>query len=476
MKTAVLRDLGDLVKDGWSNILSGIGGLGDKAMRNKYNAQALITRPELAAIYESEGMLGRIIDIVAEDMTSAGWSIKGDESGSLAKACEDLEVGPKLSLALKWQRLFGGALIVLDLMDGLPWDQPYDPRKKAKVRSMKVYSCARTIVVQSDYSSDPASPWFEEIERFTIKRLYGPTFQVHASRCIILKGRPVPDSDELAGYDMETRYWGLSVIQSMFTMTSAFGSFVQGIGHLGQEMTIGKYTISNLEQAVAENDWKSIRNRIRIIDESKSVIRAVLLGENEKYERDSLTFTGIPDLLDRLMMLVSAYSDGIPVSRLFGRSAAGMNASGEGDARDYYKMIESRQHAYLKAPLLRLLKIVNLGEGSPVPEKDLGVEFRPVWTPSQKELVEMRKVVAETDKTYIDSGVLNAEQVYNTHFSKGYSTEYMIEGEYQGPDEDEEETEMLRQALEARAQQSAIPQPGEGTPPAPPAPKLQRAP
>lgn len=481
MAAAKLRDAWELVKDGWSNVLSGIGGGSDKAAGLHYRPSQLIPRFELAAMYESEGLIGRIVDIVAEDMVRAGFNITGDEDGKLMKKLKDLHLTAKIATALKWMRLFGGALIVLDIKDGLPWDQPYDwtKGKPSQVRGIRVYSAARTIIASSDFVTDTTSSWFEDVERFTIKRLYGPTFQVHASRCIVLKGKPLPDTNELTGYDLDTRYWGLSVVQSLFQTTSSFGAFVEAIGHLGQEMVIGKYTISNLEDLVAENDWKSIRQRIRIIDESKSIIHAVLLGPTEKYERDSLTFTGVPEVLDRLMMLVSAYSDGIPVSRLFGRSSAGLNSNGDGDGRDYYDMIGSKQTAYLEQPLLQLIQMVNAGEGGIVNGDELGITFKPVWVPSQSDLITMRKTVADTDKIYNDMGTLDNEQIFNTRFKNGYSTEYQIEGDYEEPEEDPDMVAQLA-ALQAQAQGAPkdpnAQQPTATIPPAAPAKVPVKAP
>lgn len=444
---AKLRGFSELIADGWSNVLSGIGGSKDKSgpWKNRFNVSPLILKQELAALYESEGMISRIIDIVAEDMTRAGWTIDGDGDNLLSKKCENLHLASKLTQALKWMRCFGGGLIVLDIADNQTWDQPYNWQKgKFPVRALRTYSSARTVVTAEDYNSDPGSNWFEELEYFTIKRLYGPTFRVHSSRCVVLKGRPVPDAMEVQSYPVETRYWGLSIIQTLFQSSAAFGAFVAGIGHLGQEMTIGKYTISNLEELVADNDWKSLRARMRIIDESKSLVNAVLLGPNEKYERDSLSFAGVPEILDRLMQLVSAYSDGIPVSRLFGRSSAGLNSNGDGDGRDYYNMIENKQGAYLKGPLLQLLQAINVGEGYPVPQDELTVTFKPVWSPSQQEQVKMRLDVSTTDLNYIQMGVLQPDQIFQTRFKNGYSTEYQIEGDFTGPpEEDPEVTEAL---------------------------------
>lgn len=442
---AKLRGFTELVMDGWSNVLSGVGGNKDKTSpwKNKFSSSPIIQKQELANLYESEGMIARIIDTVAEDMTRAGWTIDGDGKNVLAKKCENIGLNTKVTQALKWMRCFGGALIVLDIADGQSWETPFNWQKtKAPIRALRVYSSARTIITPEDYNSDPGSVWFEELEYFTVRRLYGATFKVHASRCIVFKGKPVPDIADNQSYSVEARYWGLSIVQTMFQSAAAFGAFVAGLGQMGQEVSIGKYTISNLEELVAENDWKSIRQRIRIIDESKSIINAVLLGPNEKYERDTLSFAGVPEVLDRLMQLVSAYSDGIPVSRLFGRSAAGLNSNGDGDGRDYYNMIENKQGAYLKAPLLQLLQAINAGEGYPVPSDELALTFKPVWAPSQQEQVKMRLDVSNTDKNYIDTGVLLPEQVFQTRFKNGYSTEYQIESDFTGAPEPDEEFDL----------------------------------
>ena len=43
--------------------------------------------------------------------------------------------------------------------------------------------------------------------------------------------------------------------------------------------------------------------------------------------------------------------------------------------------------------------------------KQFKVEFRPLWQMDQKELVETRKLQAETDQIYMETGVLDPEEV-----------------------------------------------------------------
>ncbi|MHC4649101.1 MAG: hypothetical protein ACYTBJ_26925 [Planctomycetota bacterium] len=55
------------------------------------------------------------------------------------------------------------------------------------------------------------------------------------------------------------------------------------------------------------------------------------------------------------------------------------------------------------------------------------IEFNPVWEPTPTELLEMKKKQAETDKTYIDTGVLTAEEVRESRFENGYSFETQLQ-------------------------------------------------
>lgn len=439
-----------MVQDAWGNVLSGLAGRSDKTLRNQYAPPRILHEDELAWIYAGDGVGTKIVDTLPNDMIRAGWSFTGDEDGKLNKVMKDLKVPAHFNRALKWARLFGGAIIVLDIGDGLPYEQPYDWQKgKAPIKGMRVFSSARTEMTTFDFSADPQSPWFEDIEHHTIKRLYGTPFKVHASRCIVFRNwHPVPDTMNQSGYELKVRYWGLSTLQAIFSQVSGFGTFYQGISHLGQEVTIGKYTISNLDQMVAENDLKSLKNRMRIIEEQKSLLHAVLLGKEERYDRESLTFTGIPDVMAELRLVVAAVS-GYPVTKLWGSSAKGMNATGEGDTRDYYDHVGAEQVNILEAPLLRLAQILNASMGAPVKQEELAVKFNPVWTPTAAETAQMQKTVADTDIAYLNAGILHEEQIFNNRFKNGWTPGYNIEGEWIEPEEPEVDEDMQAQLLAA---------------------------
>jgi len=237
------------------------------------------------------------------------------------------------------------------------------------------------------------------------------------------------------------RYWGISELQAPYQALRNFAGFVHGIGISGQEMAISKYRLANLQQILASKDANALYVRMAAIEASKSMINAVLLGKDEEWERDQLSFVGLPEVFDRLAMLISGGS-GVPITKLFGRSAAGLNSTGEGDSRDYYDKLNSQQAIFLGPLLSRLYGELS---GS---KTDLEMFFHPVWTPSQKELIEMRNVQAKTDMLYIfgtdkpmggtdllgqptpppEVGILTKKEVRASRFLGGYSFETVIAG------------------------------------------------
>lgn len=413
--------------DGWVNLLSGLGMKQDKTKYNTFSPGLRLHPVTLSAIYGRNGLGSRITKVVAEDMTKAGFEVQGDSDGKVYKALTAMRWQYHIDIALRWTRLFGGALVVLDIADGGALDTPvkFTGTKMPKINGMKVYAAPRVDLQQQDIITDENSPYFDQVEIFRVKKRFGGEFKVHESRCLVFHGESSPDLVE-DGLLIEEWYWGQSVIQMIYDDLSALGTVLQGGQALAQEFSIGKYTLSNLAQIVSENDFASLNKRMESINACKSVLNAVLLGQGEEYSRDTLTLTGWDTLTDRFFMVLAGVT-GIPVTRLFGRSSAGMNSTGDGDLQTYYDMVKALQGSQLNPPLLRLVQYINKSLGSPVKEEEVEVVFNPVWTPSEKDMVAMRKTQAETDQIYVNLGVLNAQDVAENRFMNGYSFETAIE-------------------------------------------------
>lgn len=89
------------------------------------------------------------------------------------------------------------------------------------------------------------------------------------------------------------------------------------------------------------------------------------------------------DIYDKFMLDVAGAAE-MPVTKLFGRAPAGMNATGESDLQNYYDSIETKQEDDLRPVLEKLLPVLCLSELGAVPD-DLEFQFNPIRRPSDEE-------------------------------------------------------------------------------------------
>jgi phage-related protein (TIGR01555 family) len=179
-------------------------------------------------------------------------------------------------------------------------------------------------------------------------------------------------------------------------------------------MSIGKFKIKDLAQLLATTEGKeSIQRRVELMDLTRSVFRSQYFDTEEDFSRDDVNFSGVSEILYIIFMLISA-DTGYPITRLFGVSPGGMNATGESDMRNYYDAVRSEQIAVLLPILLRLVRIISQWLNIEEPY----IEFIPLQSMNEKERADLDKQKADTEqieantyKSYIDAGVLEPHEV-----------------------------------------------------------------
>lgn len=397
--------------DGWMNALTGLGKKGvDKTESTQFGIPPQFTDEELSNLYEGEGMGARIIDLPAKDSIRSWINTPGDPARKILNELKRLKAPQMFRKALSYTRLYRGAIIVMVEQGVLDLAKPLQKNLKG-LSSLRVYSAARIEINDSDISIDPRSKYFDEIEIFNVRLRNGTTIPVHASRCLIFKGFTAPD-EGIA--DFKYKYWGFPVMKRIYDRLKNWGSVEKSVITIMLEFNIGKYSLSNLEQMLSQNDKESmdaIYNRIDIIQASKSIINAVLLGKDETYDRDTVSVAGIKDIMEMMMISLSAVSE-IPVTRLWGRSPAGENATGESDMRQYYDDISANQETDVEPALQKLINVIGVYENV----QDTSFKFNPLWQPTKKEQADIDKITAETDQIYITTAVRTPEEITDQRF------------------------------------------------------------
>lgn len=436
--------------DGWINVLAGLGGNLDKR-KNTYHsstADEVLMALELDSIYRSDGLGARIVDAVADDMTREWIYLDREDEEDLEETDDDakkimailtdLKAESAFNQALKWKRLFGGAVIIVGARDGIKLEEPINIKRVSSIDSLLVLDSECIDISTSVFGTDPAKADFGQPIKLHVQYTQGDhpaDFFVHASRCLFFYGRPVPKSS-LTTLDNRQRFWGMSILQHCYNSLRDLGGSMDSISQTLYELTVGKFKIYGLSNMLASGNEKKLIQRMNIIQMSKSAIRAVLLGDNEEWTRDTVTLAGVSDIIQLYMSRLSGVS-GIPQTKLFGRSPAGMNATGESDTTQYYDMVKAAQRNEMRPQLTQLVDIIRAWLKVDAP---YAVEFNPLFQLSEKEEAEVKKLKADAEKAtadkyniYMEAGVLTAEQVYEEEWSE-------IMGGYEEPEPEPDTT------------------------------------
>lgn len=97
-----------------------------------------------------------------------------------------------------------------------------------------------------------------------------------------------------------------------------------------------------------------------------------------------------------------------PMTKLFGRSPSGMNATGESDLQNYYDYVDSQREAKVRPALEKLLPIMAVSAWGRLPD-NLQIDFPPLWTPTAKEVADIAKSKAEAIVSTYQAGLLNVD-------------------------------------------------------------------
>jgi len=426
------------ILDGFKNVITGIGTLlKDKTMQNIPVGIQYLSDRELEALYVGDGIGKRIISAVVDDALKKWIRIEEDVDGKLDDYCKKLKLKRTINKAYKLARAFGGALVVIGANDRLELDMPIGKKPKT-IEWLRVYDRRFIRIHSSDYDTDPNSKRFGEIEYFNVEPVNGKPFRVHYTRAVQILG-----DDIVEGAYNPYIGWGIPVMQSVWKALGSTSMAFNIVEILMQEWVQSVISIKGLKEMMAAGEEQKIKNRVDVMMYSKSMINAIILdADSEQYDRQALGGTGLPEIMDRMMMYISAVT-GYPVTKIWGRSAAGLNSTGDGDLNNYYDWIKSEQEDKLHDPILYILRVINSSADSPK-IKDVTFEFVSLYQQTDNEILEMRKKQAEIDRTYWDMDVLTTDEIRQSRFGDKWTMETEIsESESEGKQNELDEYKKL---------------------------------
>lgn len=468
-----------LRNDGLSNALTGIGGLQDRTRNTEYTLSYMRPDMELTAIWTSNGLGRKICSLQIDDMIRQWIEVPEDPEGKLLKELDRLKVREAVQRLLYWTDLYKGAVGVLILGDGstdlaAPLQESKTP---APLKAIRIYPATRTKIANtpSDFVLDASSPYFQDFEayRITPNGEQGAPFIAHASRCIVSKGSPIPDDHTLP---WEYRYWGVSRLQAVFDDLTSYNTAMNAFSNLIHQATIGKLKMQNLGEIVADNDTAAERLKgvMDNVARSISYLNMILMGEGDSFERDQLSLSGwreVSQMFRENLAAVTGYSTSVLFETASSSGLSASSAEGEATAR-YYNSVKVRQETDLRPILAQIIRHVAPMVGLP---PDIEFKFRNLHEPTAKEVAEIHKIHAETDKIRLEAGIIFPQEARSRLEGDVYGDEVTLDLAYEAKGPEEIEAEKALEAATLAA--SKVPQAPQKplTMPTPPKPKTPGA-
>ncbi len=439
--------------DGWASALTGLGTTArDKRLSHSFSACAL-TYQEIANLWEKDDIVSKAIEGVAGECFREGYEITIGDEGSYEDLKEEIEeslieldADTAIELAYSYKRAYGGAAILLGAHDGRPLNAPLEVERVRSLEWLKVFEPIE--IVPAKYYNNPGEAKYGEPEFFQLNNYgdAGTTFigssgkakvpkanamtLIHESRLAVFQG--IKTSNYIKTRNQISPFWGANVVDRFIDSLRDFGIAYQGAGLIATDVSQPIIAIQGLREMVAKGESR-LRDRMAALELSRSTARAILLdADKERFERQTTQLSGIPELLDRLSLRLSAAID-MPLSILLGYNPATMGKPGDSEMTQWYNKIRAIQRRQL-SPILRLLTkmIMRSLRQRKIPKK-WGIRWNELERMTDGQRAEARLTQARTDSLYVKAGVLSCDEVRRSRFLGEYSFETQIEEKEEAP-------------------------------------------
>ena len=203
---------------------------------------------------------------------------------------------------------------------------------------------------------------------------------------------------------------GASEVESLYREVVKFDNTSANMAALTFRANVDVMEVQNLDQLFSLSSGEAQRrfwNTMQAQSVMQSNFGTRLVNKGDQLKNTQYTFTGLSDVHESMCLSLSGASR-IPMTKLFGRAPAGMNATGESDLQNYYDYVDTLRQSVLAPILRRLLPALCMSAIGTMPA-DLDISFPPLWTPTAKEVAEIARDKAETIVTAFQSGLLRAD-------------------------------------------------------------------
>lgn len=353
----------------------------------------------LNSLYRGNWVVQNVVEIIPSDMLREWFTVTGDlrpeDLDIVSREFRRTHLRDKLHQGLCWGRLYGGAagLILINGQDDLSEPLDLSVVMPGSFQGLYILDRWSGITPGMELVSDPTDRDFNLPMWYNITNARGDTVaHVHHSRIVRFTGRSLPFLEQVA-----EMYWGESEIESLYEDIKKHDNVSANMANLTFRANTDIMSVKNLEQLISvggKEQLKRFWETMQAISVVKSNFGMQLIDQDDKFQNTQYTFSGLKEVYDS-MCLDLAGASRIPVTKLFGRSPAGMNATGESDLKNYYDYVDTKREGDLRPILEQLMPVVFMSSLGYVPSA-YDIQFPPLWTPTAEELADIAKKKADT--------------------------------------------------------------------------------
>lgn len=363
------------------------------------------------ALYRNNWLAQRVISIIPKDMLKNGWNYETEldpqDVDRLVKYERRSCLKAQLLQGLNWGRLYGGAagLMLIDGQEDM-LDQPLDVDSimPGDFKGLMIVDRWAGIYPDLELITDINSPErglpkFYQFRDMSTRKNYN----VHHSRIIRFIGHMLPEWEREAEV-----YWGSSVIEPLFEELKKRDNTSANIALLIFQARLTILKLKNLDVLLAGTNVKAKQdfyNTVQAQNWLRSSQGMQVIGADDTFESVQYTFAGLNEIYESFMLDMSGAAQ-IPVTKLFGRAPAGMNATGESDMRNYYDVVEQEQESALRPALEKIMPVLCMSALGAIPD-DIEIVFNPIQTPEEKDVADLVKAKAEAVMIFHNAGIIS---------------------------------------------------------------------
>lgn len=363
----------------------------------------------LNSLYRDNWVVQNVVGLMVDDMLREWYKLKGNVTPEMQDALDRVErqtrTRARLNEGMRWGRLYGGAagLIMIKGQEDLSKPLDLDMVFPGSFQGLYILDRWQGVTPNMEVVFEGGDP-VPESYSITDARGYTVT-NVHHSRLIRFTGRDLPFLEKVA-----EMYWGESEVEALYKDVVAHDNVSANMAALTFQANINTMEYKGLEQLFSIGSTQAQR-RFWNVMQAQSVLRSnfgtQLVEEGTKLTNTQYTFTGLQEVYESMALNLCGASH-YPMTKLFGRSPSGLNATGESDLKNYYDYVDSQREAKVRPVLQKLLPVLAMSAWGFVPD-DLDFTFPPLWTPTATETAEIALKKAQAIRDTFQAGLFQAD-------------------------------------------------------------------